>query len=156
MSHVDEWQWMMMNEWRWRMSWLVLMNDDEWQAMCVGSTAVHSRASTVARPLPAAASSKVTPSSTEVVLVANKTKVTFEGMLRRAYTHRSFYEKERFHTSDFKHKSVYTQKLLHRKPFTHRSYYTEERLHTGTFAQKSVYTQKLLDRDHCTHRSFYA
>ena len=79
-------------------------------------TAAHNRASTVARSLPAAASSKVTPSSTEAVLAANTIKVTFEGTSRRAFTQRSFYTEERLHTQAFTQKSAYTQK----------SFYTEK------------------------------
>ena len=87
--------------------------------MCVGSTAAHNRASTVARPLQAAASSKVTPSSTEAVLDCQ-------------------HSQDQSHLRRYLKKSVYTQELLHRRPFTHKSFYTENHFHIGALAQKTV------------------
>ena len=92
----------------------------------------------------------------------------------RKTTQKSFYSQKLLCTGafnthrSFRHRRLYTEKLLHRAAFTHRTFYTQMLLHTGTgactsrsfckeafaptssfshidtFAQRSFFTEKLL------------
>ena len=53
------------------------------------------------------------------------------------------------HTKAFRHKSFYTQKLLHTVAFT------QTLLHTDAFTDKGFYSQKLVHTDAFTYRHFY-
>ena len=77
----------------------------------------------------------------------------------KAFRHKSFYTQKLLHTvaftqmllhtDAFTDKGFYSQKLVHTDAFTYRRFYTD------TFTHRHFYTQKLLDTDTLTHRSFY-
>ena len=148
MSDVDEWRWMMTNEWRWGMSWLVLLNDDEWQVMWDVWRLFHANSYVSAMRCICCVGDLY-----EMYVMPEHTE---KSLHTGTFTQKRVYTKTRLHTGTFTQKSVYTQELLHRILLTFA--YTQELLpwraltHTEAFTQKTIYTQELLHRQAFTPR----
>ena len=129
----------MTNEWRWGMSWLVLMNDHEGQIMWNVWQLLYANSYVCAMRCICC----VVDFYVMHVMQMNSVAFLWE---TESWQWHSLMHLVLMYLTDESIKSRLT-KTLHQDTFTHRNFYTEGRLYTYTFTHRSFYTEEI-----CTHK----